>query len=193
MFNPVTARLSSSTLRNFFLTYRVQIMVALLAVCALILMTQASAAGSNPFDTAFQAQGQKGCGWISSFVSSVLVRIVFFGMAIAGFVMGLARARGEAEAPAFAIRHLTGNLAGRGALGKLDGGAVFRPRPRGEKTHEQGCSHAKHPEPPPSCRIECASDLLIGDTLWAPPRRSVRGLRSAVRRTPHYRMKSAAV
>ncbi len=94
MFNPVTARLSSSTLRNFFLTYRVQIMVALLAVCALILMTQASAAGSNPFDTAFQAQGQKGCGWIASFVSSVLVRIVFFGMAIAGFVMGLARARG---------------------------------------------------------------------------------------------------
>lgn len=57
-------------------------------------MAFAQQTGNNPFDTTFAQQGKTGCGWIASFVSSILVRIVFFGMAIIGFVMGLARLRG---------------------------------------------------------------------------------------------------
>lgn len=60
-------------------------------LAAAILFSVAFAA--NPFDTTFAQQGKTGCGWIASFVSSILVRIVFFGMAIIGFVMGLARLR----------------------------------------------------------------------------------------------------
>lgn len=61
-------------------------------LAAAVLFSVAFAA--NPFDTTFQTQGQTGCGWIASFVTSILVRIIFFGMAIIGFVMGLARMRG---------------------------------------------------------------------------------------------------
>ncbi|MBI0446998.1 hypothetical protein [Deinococcus sp. DB0503] len=68
--------------------------LVILAAAVLLSVAFAQQAGSNPFDTTFQQQGKTGCGWIASFVSSILVRIVFFGMAVIGFVMGLARMRG---------------------------------------------------------------------------------------------------
>lgn len=69
------------------------IWAAVLSILLAVSLAGASGAGANPFDSTFESQGKTGCGWIASFVSSILVRIIFFGMAIIGFVMGLARMR----------------------------------------------------------------------------------------------------
>ncbi|GAA5512269.1 hypothetical protein Dcar01_00983 [Deinococcus carri] len=68
--------------------------LVILAAAALLSVAFAQQTGSNPFDTTFQQQGKTACGWIAFFSTSLLVRIFFFGMAIVGFIMGLARLRG---------------------------------------------------------------------------------------------------
>ncbi|MBZ9752196.1 hypothetical protein GO986_12315 [Deinococcus sp. HMF7620] len=71
------------------------IWLGILSILLMVCVAGASNTGgpTNPFDSTFESQGKIGCGWVASFVSSILVRIIFFGMAIIGFVMGLARMR----------------------------------------------------------------------------------------------------
>ena len=86
--------LSSTLESRFGITPRIMLF-ALLALVTLMLLSHgfAQTTSTNPF-TAFDAQGQKACSWILGISTNVLVRVFFFGMAVIGFIMGLARARG---------------------------------------------------------------------------------------------------
>ncbi|GAA5501039.1 hypothetical protein Dxin01_00770 [Deinococcus xinjiangensis] len=81
---------------RFGITWKMLLMWALIGVL-LMVFSHSLAAGGGTTSTgfaAFDAQGQKACSWILGISTNVLVRVFFFGMAVIGFIMGLARARG---------------------------------------------------------------------------------------------------
>ena len=64
------------------------------AAFLVLLLWGSHAFAANPFDAPLAVPGKTACGWVIGLSNNILVRVFFFGMAVIGFIMGLARARG---------------------------------------------------------------------------------------------------